>query len=76
MKKQLAVVRNLCAASAFALVGLGLTPSHSAAAVNAANKGMVWCTNVGECVYCTDGAWMGCELWACGDVVMVACYGG
>jgi hypothetical protein len=69
MKKHLTVVRNLLAASAFALVGLGFAPSSSAAAVK---KGEIICVDDGSCAACTDGE---CVAACCGDchIIIVMC---
>jgi hypothetical protein len=71
MKKQLAVVRNLLAASAFALTGLGLTPSRGAAAVNAANKGILACFDyeAGWCVGCITSDF--CVASCCGGCAVI-----
>ncbi|MDB4873926.1 MAG: hypothetical protein JWM41_372 [Gemmatimonadetes bacterium] len=70
MKKHLTVARNLLAASAFALVGLGMTPSRSAAAVN--DKGIIVCVSDGDCSACTDG---NCVAACCGscNIIIVVC---
>jgi len=70
MKKHLTVVRNVLAASAFALVGLGFTPSRSAAAVNKGD--IIVCIDDGECAACTDFV---CIAACCGDcsVIIVVC---
>ncbi|MDB4873925.1 MAG: hypothetical protein JWM41_371 [Gemmatimonadetes bacterium] len=75
MKNQLAVVRNLLAASVFALAGLGLTPARSMAATNAANKGILACGyyDGGWCVACLTTDF--CVASCCGgcDLIEISC---